>query len=712
MRVAASVQDELTVRFCSLAAPRDVKEVTQRIHKGGLSSNWTKRRSLFVITPKSHVDAIRGRPLQDDSLPSAQLLENTTKSGFFQAAVEILDRGQELVDSGKFEPATELEIRKTEGILNSSDTQVDAQTVAQQPDQSPKEGLIDSSNKLSSSDSVQKEGQTLGAKLSDAMSRGPPMQFWDDWVDPSDMAAMWSRPAVALEWRGKGFQRGSKVLFTRDERSKPYLTMAEMQGVAEIIIDRHFRGRVNLVMLCAIAEIESDRRPLAYRFEPALGEASTGLMQVLQSTAEWLARDMGYRAYSVNWASEQLYRPFAAVYFGGAYLNWLSTYKGVPRSEEFIVRGYNGGPNGVNLEKTVRYWSKYLVAKAKVASVLRIEAPQLIVQTPAPLYAPPPSAPGPVQAPSQPGYSIPPAVQAPPPTQQGPGVVQVAVAATVGAAVATSIIAGPAVGMWAATGAIAGALGGAIANGWPPPRREEVRRETVEVRADFVEVGLPGPMTVIVEEETGPVIDTATVEVVPEALSTEWVYWDDVVTESELAAMWAREDIRTEWTAAGEKPGRRVRFSRDAQKRPFLTAREVTAVAEITVQRHFRGEIDPSVLAALAEVSSKRLLYGRQGTGLMETELETVLWLASCNPRYAVYPGASLADLSRPFVSVFYGAAYVHWLSKFEGKSRSEEFVVRGYCGGPNGSSSAETLPFWQSYRKVKGESTKQSWWR
>jgi hypothetical protein len=74
------------------------------------------------------------------------------------------------------------------------------------------------------------------------------------------------------------------------------------------------------VMLCAIAEIESDRRPLAYRFEPALGEASTGLMQVLQSTAEWLARDMGYRAYSVNWASEQLYRPFAAVYFGAGEL--------------------------------------------------------------------------------------------------------------------------------------------------------------------------------------------------------------------------------------------------------------------------------------------------------------------------------------------------------------------------------------------------------
>lgn len=42
-------------------------------------------------------------------------------------------------------------------------------------------------------------------------------------------------------------------------------------------------------MVCAIAEVESSRLPLAYRFEPKLGEASTGLMQTLQSTAEWLA---------------------------------------------------------------------------------------------------------------------------------------------------------------------------------------------------------------------------------------------------------------------------------------------------------------------------------------------------------------------------------------------------------------------------------------
>ena len=50
--------------------------------------------------------------------------------------------------------------------------------------------------------------------------------------------------------------------------------------------------------------------------------------QVLQSTADWLSRDMGYRAYTVDWASSMLYRPFPAVYFGCAYLTWLSSYGG------------------------------------------------------------------------------------------------------------------------------------------------------------------------------------------------------------------------------------------------------------------------------------------------------------------------------------------------------------------------------------------------
>lgn len=50
--------------------------------------------------------------------------------------------------------------------------------------------------------------------------------------------------------------------------------------------------------------------------------------QVLQSTGEWLARDMEYREYAVDWASTSLYPPFMALYYGCAYMEWLSTYKG------------------------------------------------------------------------------------------------------------------------------------------------------------------------------------------------------------------------------------------------------------------------------------------------------------------------------------------------------------------------------------------------
>lgn len=284
---------------------------------------------------------------------------------------------------------------------------------------------------------------------------------------------------------------------------------------------------------------------------------------------------------------------------------------------------------------------------------------------------------------------------------------------------ATSMIAGPVVGMWAAAGAIAGALGGAIASGWPPPRRGRIRQDAqsapdVQTEARYVVTDGRMPMPVIIEEETGPANDTGAIEAVPGALlvgtSPEWVYWDDVVDEADMAAMWGRAEIRKQWTAAGERPGGRVRFSRDAQMRPFLTKLETMAVAELTVDRHFRGEVKPSLLVALAEITSKRLLHGQQGTGLMQTELQTVQWLASCSPRYGVFSVASAADLSRPFVSMFYGAAYVHWLSRFEGKVQGEEFIVRGYVGGPNGSRSAETLPFWESYLKVN-EGHSKRWW-
>ncbi|XP_057857680.2 uncharacterized protein LOC131066836 [Cryptomeria japonica] len=116
-------------------------------------------------------------------------------------------------------------------------------------------------------------------------------------------------------------------------------------------------------MICAITEIESERQPFAYRYEPQLGEARTGIMQTLQSTTKWLARDMGYTVYQVEGAPTMLYRPFVSVYFGAAYLKWLLTYDGKKRSEEFMDHAYNGGPKRENHKSTLQYWKRYQLVK-------------------------------------------------------------------------------------------------------------------------------------------------------------------------------------------------------------------------------------------------------------------------------------------------------------------------------------------------------------
>lgn len=219
-------------------------------------------------------------------MPPREPLDSTVDFGADQGDISLLDRGQEVVETERDQPATNVRTKETGEALEGFVPRENTQSAALQQDEVSREGLVDSSDKPKNLDLTQKGGITVEAKSSDAMSRGPPMQFWDDWVDPSDMGAMWSRPAVAQEWRGKGFQRGSKVLFTRDERNKPYLTMPELQGVAEIVIDRHFRGRVNLVSLpsalpvlllphqvlgkgsvclCGLSDMESKPRPLAHQ---------------------------------------------------------------------------------------------------------------------------------------------------------------------------------------------------------------------------------------------------------------------------------------------------------------------------------------------------------------------------------------------------------------------------------------------------------------
>lgn len=133
---------------------------------------------------------------------------------------------------------------------------------------------------------------------------------------------------------------------------------------AEMIAKYNFN--ISPCMVTAIATIESGDKDqpelgvnrLASRYEPHIGDVSTGVMQTLVTTARWLASDMGYTAKGIP-AADDLYDFETSVYFGAAYLDWLSTYAGSERSEDWIVQSYNAGPGN----KQGFYLGKYKTAK-------------------------------------------------------------------------------------------------------------------------------------------------------------------------------------------------------------------------------------------------------------------------------------------------------------------------------------------------------------
>ncbi len=104
-------------------------------------------------------------------------------------------------------------------------------------------------------------------------------------------------------------------------------------------------------MAAAIAIIESGDvsfpsngcNPKATRFEAHIPDTSIGLMQTLLGTAQWLAKDMGYKALGVP-THNALLNGETSLYFGLAYLDYLSKYKNAGRSQDWIVQSYNAGP--------------------------------------------------------------------------------------------------------------------------------------------------------------------------------------------------------------------------------------------------------------------------------------------------------------------------------------------------------------------------------
>lgn len=153
--------------------------------------------------------------------------------------------------------------------------------------------------------------------------------------------------------------------------SNRQLTKPEVLELARVTVDR-FGLRSPVDMLVTMAWIESSFRPWVIGDEGR----SFGLMQLLdeprdRSTAQWLARDLGFNAYGSSLPRSELLRPQVSMYLGAAYVHWLSRYRGIARSEQWIVRAYNGGPgwesaSSSSLSNTLRHWNRYLAAKAQL----------------------------------------------------------------------------------------------------------------------------------------------------------------------------------------------------------------------------------------------------------------------------------------------------------------------------------------------------------
>lgn len=119
---------------------------------------------------------------------------------------------------------------------------------------------------------------------------------------------------------------------------------------------------VPLDEVLAYCEVESGFNPRAYRWEAHLGEASYGLMQVLESTA----RDRGLIG-----GPALLYEPEIGLAIGCAHVVWTREFlasRGAPSDPVSVALAYNAGVGNALRGRTVRaYGDKWQSARARYA---------------------------------------------------------------------------------------------------------------------------------------------------------------------------------------------------------------------------------------------------------------------------------------------------------------------------------------------------------
>ncbi|GMN36482.1 hypothetical protein TIFTF001_042446 [Ficus carica] len=334
-------------------------------------------------------------------------------------------------------------------------------------------------------------------------------------------------------------------------------------------------------MICAIAELESDRHPLAKWYDKKSKDTTRGIMQLLPKTADWLYRDLHYQSYEVEGNPDLLFKPFVNVYFGAAYLKWLSNFDQKERSEEFVVRSYKGGTKKATSKKTLPFWQRYLSVKENY-----------------------------------------------------------------------------------------------------PPRK-------------MCEDGLSPNHAFSATAPSALSVPSS------QNINVAYMCWDSRASPEDMEEMWNHPEVLNEWSKSGEKKGK-VRFSHDEKKRPYLSRVELKAVAEIILTHHFSTKgLKPTVLCALAEVVSMRFVYGLGPlAGIMGVDYSTALWLYT-ELGFRAYKVDSVDDLTKPFVSMYFGTAYFIWLSGYEGRERSPQFIIQAYMMGPKNVNFQETGPIWLKFEEA-----------
>lgn len=158
----------------------------------------------------------------------------------------------------------------------------------------------------------------------------------------------------------------------------------------------------------------------------------------------------------------------------------------------------------------------------------------------------------------------------------------------------------------------------------------------------------------------------------------------------------------------------------DAQSIPKsgpLTQRQVELLAQKVVKNHFPN-VDWKMLVCMAYIesgfnaSATRNEYYSSGKlrdtsyGLMQVLLGITAPDIYSRLGARSYGAPTAQRLRDPETSLYYGAAYVNWLRRHSNTTRSAEWIVRAYNGGPGWNTTTTgrsmTLNHWNKYQAAR----------